>query len=124
HKALDAGINPIETSDAYDDSEEVICRALKGRCDSVVLATEFGLPAGEDPNQRGASRRWITTAVDNSLRRLQTDHIDIYQLQRPDRHGCRGDTFSPDRPGSHRKSPRPGPRHASIEPRGSALSGR
>lgn len=84
HKALDAGINLIDTSDAYGDSEEVVGRALNGRRDSVVLATKFGLPAGEDPNQRGASRRWITTAVDNSLRRLQTDHIDIYQLQRPD----------------------------------------
>jgi len=84
HKALDAGINLIDTADAYADSEEVVGRALKGRRDTVVLATKFGLPVGADPNQRGASRRWITTAVDNSLRRLQTDHIDIYQLQRPD----------------------------------------
>ena len=84
HKALDAGINLIDTADAYADSEEVVGRALKGRRDTVVLSTKFGLPVGADPNQRGASRRWITTAVDNSLRRLQTDHIDIYQLQRPD----------------------------------------
>jgi aryl-alcohol dehydrogenase-like predicted oxidoreductase len=84
HKALDAGVNLIDTADAYADSEEVVGRALKGRRDSVVLATKFGLAVGTDPNQKGASRRWITTAVENSLRRLQTDHIDIYQLQRPD----------------------------------------
>ncbi|MGI5320997.1 aldo/keto reductase [Actinomadura nitritigenes] len=84
HKALDAGINLIDTADAYGDSEEIVGRALKGRRDNVVLATKFGLPVDADPNHRGASRRWITTAVENSLRRLQTDHIDIYQLQRPD----------------------------------------
>jgi aryl-alcohol dehydrogenase-like predicted oxidoreductase len=59
-------------------------KALKGRRDSVVLATKFNRPMGEDPNQRGASRRWIMTAVENSLRRLQTDHIDLYQIHRPD----------------------------------------
>jgi aryl-alcohol dehydrogenase-like predicted oxidoreductase len=87
HKALDAGINLIDTSDAYADSEEVLAQALKGRRDEVVLATKFGLPAHggtADPNRRGASRRWITTAVEQSLRRLETDHIDLYQLQRPD----------------------------------------
>ncbi|NIY69292.1 aldo/keto reductase [Streptomyces malaysiensis] len=84
HKALDAGINLIDTSDAYGDSEEVVGRALKGRRDDVVLATKFGLPVDADLNHRGASRRWITAAVENSLRRLKTDHIDIYQLQRPD----------------------------------------
>jgi aryl-alcohol dehydrogenase-like predicted oxidoreductase len=84
HKALDAGINLIDTADAYGDSEEVVGQALKGRRDDVVLATKFGRPAGQDPNAQGASRRWITTAVENSLRRLQTDHIDLYQLHRPD----------------------------------------
>ena len=84
HKALDAGINLVDTADAYADSEEVVGRALKGRRDHVVLATKFGLPLGTDPNQRGASRRWIITAVESSLRRLQTDHLDLYQLQRPD----------------------------------------
>jgi aryl-alcohol dehydrogenase-like predicted oxidoreductase len=84
HKALDAGINFIDTSDAYGDSEEVVGRALKGRRDTVVLATKFGRPAGADPNQQGGSRRWIVTAVENSLRRLQTDHIDLYQLHRAD----------------------------------------
>ncbi|MFF5109756.1 aldo/keto reductase [Streptosporangium sp. NPDC000509] len=84
HKALDAGINFIDTADAYGDSEEVVGRALKGRRDSVVLATKFGNPMGEDPNHRGTSRRWITTAVENSLRRLRTDYIDVYQIHRLD----------------------------------------
>jgi aryl-alcohol dehydrogenase-like predicted oxidoreductase len=84
HKALDAGINLVDTADAYGDSEEVVGKALKGRRDDVVLATKFSRPMGDDPNQQGASRRWIMTAVENSLRRLQTDHIDLYQVQRPD----------------------------------------
>jgi aryl-alcohol dehydrogenase-like predicted oxidoreductase len=84
HKALDAGINFIDTADAYGESEVVVGQALKGRRDDVVLATKFSRPAGDDPNQQGASRRWIMTAVENSLRRLQTDHIDLYQVHRPD----------------------------------------
>jgi aryl-alcohol dehydrogenase-like predicted oxidoreductase len=84
HKALDAGINLLDSADAYGDSEEVVGRALKGRRDNVVLATKFGRPAGDDPNQQGASRRWIMRAVESSLRRLQTDHVDIYQVHRPD----------------------------------------
>ena len=84
HKALDAGINLIDTADAYGDSEDVVGQALKGHRDDVVLATKFGRPTGQDPNQQGASRRWIVTAVENSLRRLRTDHIDLYQLHRPD----------------------------------------
>jgi aryl-alcohol dehydrogenase-like predicted oxidoreductase len=84
HKALDAGINFIDTADAYGESEVVVGKALKGRRDSVVLATKFSRPTGDDPNQQGASRRWIMTAVENSLRRLQTDHIDLYQVHRPD----------------------------------------
>jgi aryl-alcohol dehydrogenase-like predicted oxidoreductase len=84
HKALDAGINLIDTADAYGDSEEVVGQALPGRRDDVVLATKFGRPVGPGPNQQGASRRWIITAVENSLRRLRTDHIDLYQLHRPD----------------------------------------
>lgn len=84
HKALDAGINLIDTADAYGDSEEVVGKALKGRRDNVVLMTKFSRPMGTDPNQQGASRRWIVMAVENSLRRLQTDHIDVYQMQRPD----------------------------------------
>jgi aryl-alcohol dehydrogenase-like predicted oxidoreductase len=84
HKALDAGINFIDTADAYGESEVVVGKALKGRRDSVVLATKFSRPTGDDPNQQGASRRWIMTAVENSLRRLQTDYIDLYQVHRPD----------------------------------------
>jgi aryl-alcohol dehydrogenase-like predicted oxidoreductase len=84
HKALDAGINFVDTADAYGDSEEVVGKALKGRRDDVVLATKFSRPMGDDPNHQGASRRWIVTAAESSLRRLQTDYIDLYQVQRPD----------------------------------------
>jgi aryl-alcohol dehydrogenase-like predicted oxidoreductase len=86
HEALDAGINFIDTADRYSqgESEEVVGKALKGRRDDVVLATKFWGPMGDDPNQQGGSRRWIMTAVENSLRRLQTDHIDLYQIHRPD----------------------------------------
>ncbi len=84
HRALDAGINFIDTADAYGDSEDVVGRALEGRRDDVVLATKFSRPTSQDPNHQGASRRWIVTAVENSLRRLRTDHIDLYQLHRPD----------------------------------------
>ncbi len=84
HKAIDAGINVVDTADAYGDSEEVVGKALEGRRDDVVLATKFGRPIGQDPNHQGASRRWIVAAVEGSLRRLRTDHIDLYQLHRPD----------------------------------------
>ncbi len=83
-KALDAGINLIDTADSYGDSEEVVGKALRGHRDDVVLATKFGRQIGDGPNRQGASRRWILTAVENSLRRLQTDYIDLYQLHRPD----------------------------------------
>jgi aryl-alcohol dehydrogenase-like predicted oxidoreductase len=86
HKALDAGINFIDTADAYSrgESEEIVGEALKGRRDDVVLATKVWMPMGDDPNQRGNSRRWIMTEVENSLRRLRTDWIDLYQIHRPD----------------------------------------
>ncbi|MBC7267172.1 MAG: aldo/keto reductase [Streptomyces sp.] len=84
HKALDAGINFVDTADAYGDAEDVVGQALKGRRDSVVLATKVSRPMGKDPNQQGASRRWIMTAVENSLRRLRTDYIDLYQIHRVD----------------------------------------
>src|SRR6476659_7305686 len=86
HAALDAGITTIDTADiyAFGESEEFIGRALRGRRDSVVLATKFGNPMSGDPEQRGASRRWIRRAVEDSLRRLATDRIDLYQLHRPD----------------------------------------
>src|SRR6266542_6944406 len=86
HRALDAGINFIDTADVYSagESEEIVGKALKGRRDDVVLATKFFAPMGEDPNQRGGSRRWIMREVENSLRRLAVDHIDVYQIHRPD----------------------------------------
>ncbi len=85
HKALDAGINFVDTADAYSrgESEEIVGKALKGRRDNVVLATKAHLPMGDDPNQQGNSRRWLTREVEASLRRLQTDHIDLYQIHRP-----------------------------------------
>jgi hypothetical protein len=84
--ALDAGINFVDTADVYSagESEEIVGKALKGRRDDVVLATKFFVPMGDDPNQRGGSRRWIITEVENSLRRLGTDWIDLYQVHRPD----------------------------------------
>ena len=86
HRALDSGINFVDTADMYarGESEEIVGKALKGRRDDVVLATKFHGPMGEDPNRRGNSRRWIMTAVEDSLRRLATDHIDLYQVHRPD----------------------------------------
>jgi aryl-alcohol dehydrogenase-like predicted oxidoreductase len=86
HRALDAGINFVDTADIYSagESEEIVGKALKGRRDDVVLATKLGVPMDEDPNHRGGSRRWIVQEVENSLRRLGTDYIDLYQLHRPD----------------------------------------
>jgi aryl-alcohol dehydrogenase-like predicted oxidoreductase len=85
HRALDAGINFIDTADVYSrgESEEIVGRALAGgRRDHVVLATKVHGTMGEDPNEFGNSRRWITNEVENSLRRLQTDWIDLYQIHR------------------------------------------
>jgi aryl-alcohol dehydrogenase-like predicted oxidoreductase len=86
HAALDAGINTIDTADIYSfgEAEEYVGRALQGRRDDVVLATKFGNPMSDDPAQRGASRRWMHRAVEDSLRRLGTDRIDLYQVHRPD----------------------------------------
>jgi aryl-alcohol dehydrogenase-like predicted oxidoreductase len=87
HTALDAGINFVDTADIYSagESEVIVGKALKGgRRDGVVLATKFHNPMGEDPNTGGNSRRWIMRAVEDSLRRLGTDYIDLYQVHRPD----------------------------------------
>src|SRR3972149_758150 len=88
HRGLDAGINFVDSADVYagGESEEIVGAALAGRRDQVILATKFHNPVGEGqgPNQRGNSRRWIHQAVDASLRRLQTDWIDLYQAHRPD----------------------------------------
>ena len=87
HQALDAGINFIDTADVYSsgESEEIVGKALAGgKRDNVVLATTFHGVMGDDPNRRGNSRRWIMSEVEDSLRRLGTDWIDLYQVHRPD----------------------------------------
>ncbi len=87
HAALDAGINFIDTADVYarGESEEIVAKALAGgKREHVVLATKVHGTMGDDPNQRGNSRRWITRAVEDSLRRLKTDWIDLYQIHRPE----------------------------------------
>ncbi|GLZ78013.1 aldo/keto reductase [Actinorhabdospora filicis] len=86
HTALDAGINLIDTADVYakGESETLVGKAIAGRRDEVVLATKAGMPMSDDPNHRGASRRWLTTALDASLRRLGVDHVDLYQVHRWD----------------------------------------
>jgi aryl-alcohol dehydrogenase-like predicted oxidoreductase len=86
HAALDGGINFIDTADVYSqgESEEIVGKALRGRRDQVVLATKAHGSMGQDPNESGNSRRWIVREVDNSLRRLQTEYIDLYQMHRPD----------------------------------------
>ncbi len=88
HRALDGGINLIDTADMYADgeNEQIVGEAIAGRRDEVVLCTKFHYAVGDhdDPNRRGNSRRWIRQAVDDSLRRLRTDHIDVYQVHRPD----------------------------------------
>jgi aryl-alcohol dehydrogenase-like predicted oxidoreductase len=96
HRALDAGINFVDTADVYSagESEEIVGQALAGRRDDIVLATKFHAPMGEDPNQQGNSRRWIVRAVENSLRRLGTDYIDLYQVHRPDTNTDLDDTLS------------------------------
>jgi aryl-alcohol dehydrogenase-like predicted oxidoreductase len=86
-RALDAGINFIDTADVYSrgESEEIVAKALAGgRRDHVILATKVHGTMGDDPNEFGNSRRWITREVENSLRRLKTDWIDLYQIHRPE----------------------------------------
>ena len=86
HRALDEGINFLDTADVYSagESEIIVGEALKGRRDDVVLATKAFNPMNRDPNHRGSSRRWLIQACEDSLRRLGTDYIDLYQLHRPD----------------------------------------
>jgi aryl-alcohol dehydrogenase (NADP+) len=88
NEALDAGINLVDTADMYGDgeNEEIVGDAIAARRDDVVLCTKFHNPVGDhdDPNRRGNSRRWIMRAIDDSLRRLGVDHIDLYQVHRPD----------------------------------------
>jgi aryl-alcohol dehydrogenase-like predicted oxidoreductase len=87
HRALDAGVNFVDTADVYSrgESEEIVGKALAGgRRDNVVLATKVHGTMGDDPNQFGNSRRWIMREVEDSLRRLGTDWIDLYQIHRPE----------------------------------------
>jgi aryl-alcohol dehydrogenase-like predicted oxidoreductase len=86
HHALDQGINFIDTADGYDkgNSEKWIGKALKGKRSGVIIATKFGVPMGDGPNDRGGSRHYIFRAVEASLERLQTDYIDLYQMHFPD----------------------------------------
>ncbi|MER6625802.1 MULTISPECIES: aldo/keto reductase [unclassified Streptomyces] len=84
--ALEAGVNLIDTADMYGDgeSEEMVGKAIAGRRDDIVLATKAGMPMGDEQNHRGSSRRWLVTALDDSLRRLGVDHVDLYQIHRWD----------------------------------------
>ncbi len=95
-RALDAGINFVDTADIYDDgrSEDILGAALLGRRDDVVLATKFGNPMGEGLNTRGGSRRWLVRACEDSLRRLRTDWIDLYQMHRLDETTAIDETLS------------------------------
>jgi aryl-alcohol dehydrogenase-like predicted oxidoreductase len=96
HAALDQGINFIDTADMYSagESEEIAGKALRGRRDEVVLATKVHFQMGEGRNRSGNSRRWILTEVEESLRRLNTDWIDLYQVHRPDHRTDTEETLS------------------------------
>ena len=136
HRALDAGINFIDTADVYSrgESEQIVGKALAGpRRDDVVLATKVHGEMGEGPNERGNSRRWIIREVESSLRRLNTDWIDLYQIHRPERDtdieetlGRSATWFEPARcaTSAHRPSPprRSSRRSGSPERRGSSVS--
>jgi aryl-alcohol dehydrogenase-like predicted oxidoreductase len=84
--ALEGGINVIDTADMYSagESEEMVGKAIAGRRDDIMLATKASLPMGEERNHQGSSRRWLFTELDNSLRRLGVDHVDLYQIHRWD----------------------------------------
>ncbi|MFF0818429.1 aldo/keto reductase [Rhodococcus sp. NPDC003318] len=86
HRAFDAGINVVDTADSYSqgESEIIVGKALKGRRDDIVVATKFHSQWADGVNTRGSSRRWIFQEVENSLRRLDVDHIDLYQQHKPD----------------------------------------
>ncbi|MER5432206.1 aldo/keto reductase [Streptomyces sp. NPDC002588] len=96
HRAFDAGVNFVDTADVYgySETEEIVGKALKGRRDQIVLATKFNGPMGDGPNRSGSSRRWVVQAVEDSLKRLQTDYIDLYQIHHPDPHTDIEETLS------------------------------
>jgi aryl-alcohol dehydrogenase-like predicted oxidoreductase len=95
HRAFAAGVNFVDTADVYSrgESEEIVGKAIAGRRDDVVLATKVMAPMGDDPNMSGNSRRWIQREVENSLRRLDTEWIDLYQVHRPDESADIDDTL-------------------------------
>jgi aryl-alcohol dehydrogenase-like predicted oxidoreductase len=84
--ALEGGINLVDTADMYGggESEEMVGKAVASRRDDIVLATKATMPMGDERNHRGSSRRWLVTELDNSLRRLGVDHVDLYQIHRWD----------------------------------------
>ncbi|WP_207837276.1 aldo/keto reductase [Williamsia soli] len=94
--ALDAGINVIDTADMYSqgESEVMVGKAIAGRRDDVVLATKVFNPMGDERNHRGSSRRWIVAELENSLRRLDVDHVDLYQIHRWDPNTSDEETLS------------------------------
>jgi aryl-alcohol dehydrogenase-like predicted oxidoreductase len=95
HHAIDAGINFLDTADVYarGQSEEFIGKAIKGKRANLIIATKFANQMGDDPNERGGSRRYIMEAVDASLKRLKTDYIDLYQMHVPDPTTPMGETL-------------------------------
>src|SRR5919199_1408212 len=95
HAAMEVGINFFDTADVYGDgvSEEYLGKALGTRREEVAVATKFGAQLGDDPSQSGASPRWIEKAVEGSLRRLDTDYIDLYQVHKPDENTPTEDTL-------------------------------
>ncbi|WP_327188584.1 aldo/keto reductase [Streptomyces xinghaiensis] len=94
--ALEAGINLIDTADMYSrgESEEMVGKAIAGRRDDIVLATKANMPMSEERNHQGSSRRWLVTALDDSLRRLGVDHVDLYQIHRWDPNTSDEETLS------------------------------
>ena len=94
--ALEGGINLIDTADMYSqgESEELVGKAIAGRRDDIVLATKAFNPMGDERNHRGSSRRWLVTELDNSLRRLNVDHVDLYQMHRWDPTASDDETLS------------------------------
>ena len=112
HRALDAGINFVDTADVYSGgvSEEIVGEALQGRRDDVVLATKFFMPMDDRPNHGGGSRRWIIQEVEASLRRLKTNYIDLYQSPPEPDDRRRGDPRRADRP----RAPGQGPLHRLV----------
>ncbi|MGH3435710.1 MAG: aldo/keto reductase [Sciscionella sp.] len=94
--AIEAGINVIDTADMYSggESEVMVGKAIGGRRDDIVLATKATMPMGDEHNHQGSSRRWLVTELDNSLRRLGVDHVDLYQIHRWDPHTSDEETLS------------------------------